>query len=559
MTASIRPSTAAHELCCQASCFQSWVGQRFIATCFGTTVTPATSGWLTQICTKTHVCVWICWAGCSVGALMNWTCCPNIARWSWTTQPRTTRTAPCWDWTCLITHFYFTLITFILIYFHIVSYFPFKFTVCDSVRKYWVKLVIMQIFESASLIFGAKGHTHNVLDGLGGHAVTRMSHECWDSPDDVVEIYNKSLQSCQLESGTFDKSAHKHDVAADWNAWLMAVPLQFNAITGPLAPHHFRVCRRYHLSSNDFANAKLTSCSETLQADSQDDVMLALYQYMSDPIPYQIVKLFSPMECRSLRASFTSQPAAGDFLRRNIKQTDRENVYRKATVAYEKHAISQKASSFLTTWASGTMRRRPRPTFYSHLHLTLLLNFKKFCCCCCCCCSCWVHFFAVTVVFSGFLKHNVKRLQSEIVKNPYQQLGPRPVNVSLLSQEGQPLPVEDEAAEQDSNECIVSDQRGDFLWEKNVKNCCMCLIWLSVNWFNWAHFMTKCCAWQVNLAKMVVGAKHFQLTPPTGKFQLTNDALFSVALTVHCQLFTIGWQLWCVRRICNQRKLSTSI
>ena len=259
-----------------------------------------------------------------------------------------------------------------------------------------MKLVILQIIESASLVFGVKGHTHNVLDGLGGHAVTRMSHECWDSPDDVVEIYNKFLQSCQLESGTFDRSAHKHDVAADWNAWLNEVPLQFNAITGPLAPHHVRVCRRYHLSSNDFANAKPTSCSETLQADSQDDLMLALYQYMSDPIPYQIVKLFSPMECRSLRASFTIQPAAGDFPRRNIKQADRENVHRKATVAYERHAISQKAFSFLTTWASGTMRRHPRPTFYSHLlRLTLLLNFKKFFFCCC---SCRVHFFAVTVL-----------------------------------------------------------------------------------------------------------------------------------------------------------------
>ena len=224
----------------------------------------------------------------------------------------------------------------------------------------------MEVFETASLLFGVKGHTHNVLDGLGGHAVTRMSHECWETPDDVVECYNKFLASCQLERGTIDQTSHKHDASADWNAWLGEVPLNFTAITGPAAPHHFRICRRCHLSSLDLANAKLTYCSQLREADSQDDLMLALYQFMSDPQPYQVVKLFSPSECRQLRSSFSIQPGPGDFPRRPIQQADRENVFRKAKAAYEKKAISQKAYTFLTTWSSGTLRRHPRPTHYSN-------------------------------------------------------------------------------------------------------------------------------------------------------------------------------------------------
>ena len=151
----------------------------------------------------------------------------------------------------------------------------------------------------------------------------------------VVSCYNKFLASCQLERGTIDQTSNKHDASADWNAWLAEVPLNFTAITGPSAPHHFRICRRCHLSSTDLANAKLTYCSQLREADSQDDLMLALYQFMSDPQPYQVVKLFSPSECRQLRSSFSIQPGPGDFPRRPISQTDRENVFRKAKAAYE--------------------------------------------------------------------------------------------------------------------------------------------------------------------------------------------------------------------------------
>lgn len=227
--------------------------------------------------------------------------------------------------------------------------------------------MILQVFESMSLLFAQKGHTHNVIDGLGGRAVTRMSHESWQSPDDVVEVYNRFLQSCQFEVGTFDKSAHKHDESADWNQWLLEVPLQFASLTGPQAPHHFRIGRRLTWSTQDFASAKVTSSSTFAEVDSQNDLMLALYQYMSDRHPYQIVKLFSPTECKRLKASMSVQPGPQVFPRKAIKQADREKVHKQATIAYEKNAIGKEAFDFLTSWSKSTMRRWPRPVEYSYL------------------------------------------------------------------------------------------------------------------------------------------------------------------------------------------------
>ena len=231
-------------------------------------------------------------------------------------------------------------------------------------RRYFIKLVILEVFEGASLLFGIKGHTHNILDGLGGHAVTRMSHECWDSPHKLSVITRSFLPVVSWRKEPLTR-VHKHDEAADWNEWLNEVPLQFNAITGPVAPHHFRICRRFHLSMNDLANAKLTYCSNLREPDSQDDLVLALYQYMSDPMPYQVVKLFSPSQCKRLKMDFFVQPGPGNFPRRKIKQADREKVVKQAKVAYDRQAMSQEAYKFLTMWATGTMRRHPRPTFYS--------------------------------------------------------------------------------------------------------------------------------------------------------------------------------------------------
>ena len=106
--------------------------------------------------------------------------------------------------------------------------------------KWFVKLIMMGVFQSAVALFPIKGHTHGPLDAVGGHAVVRCSHQTFETADGLVRTYNDFLQQASFEKGTFDASAYKHDDAADWHAWANEVPLSFQHLTGPRAPHGFR-------------------------------------------------------------------------------------------------------------------------------------------------------------------------------------------------------------------------------------------------------------------------------------------------------------------------------
>ena len=152
-----------------------------------------------------------------------------------------------------------------------------------------MKLICLDVFATATLLFPIKGHTHGPLDGIGGHCVTRCSHMTFDSADELVDVYNGFLSRASFEEGTFAKRCWKHDESPDWNAWIAEIPLSFANLTGPLAPHGFRILRRKDMKQADLNHAKYSCANQ-----SPDDVMLAVYEYMSDPLPYQVVRLFSP-------------------------------------------------------------------------------------------------------------------------------------------------------------------------------------------------------------------------------------------------------------------------
>ena len=48
--------------------------------------------------------------------------------------------------------------------------------------------------------------------------------------------------------------------------------------------------------------------------------------------------------------------------------------------------------------------------------------------------------------------------------NPHPHSAPRPVHVALCASDGNALPVEDDAAEQGSSDCQISDPRGAVLF-----------------------------------------------------------------------------------------------
>ena len=124
---------------------------------------------------------------------------------------------------------------------------------------------------------------------------------------------------------------------------------------GPRAPHGFRVLARKHLKADDWQNATETMAVATGQPH-EDDIMLAVFQYMSDASPFQICWLFSAAEVCRLQATMRRQPT-GMNPRRTISRKDRMEVKRQADLGLERAAISQAAHSFLTSWIQETLRR----------------------------------------------------------------------------------------------------------------------------------------------------------------------------------------------------------
>ncbi len=156
--------------------------------------------------------------------------------------------------------------------------------------KWFIKLVMMGVFQTATALFPIKGHTHGPLDAVGGHAVVRCSHETFETSDELVTVYNNFLQQASFERGTFDSSAYKQDDAADWHPWVNEVPLNFKYLTGPRAPHGFRFLKRKHLNPSEAAIPDDTMPYG--QTQGPDDVMMLTYNYMSDPLPFQVITLF---------------------------------------------------------------------------------------------------------------------------------------------------------------------------------------------------------------------------------------------------------------------------
>ena len=143
------------------------------------------------------------------------------------------------------------------------------------------------------------------------------------------------------------------------------IGLDFAQLTGPKAPHGFRIVLRQQLKPEDIAEARQTSFANA-PPPHPGDLVLALHQFMSDARPYQVCTLVPANEMESARASVSLQPV-GNHPRRHISWADRQKTVQKATAAFESGAISQEAHSYLKNWAQETLRRHFRPPEYSFL------------------------------------------------------------------------------------------------------------------------------------------------------------------------------------------------
>lgn len=296
----------------------------------------------------------------------------------------------------------------------------------QHMMKFWAKLCLMHVFESIYVAFPVKGHTHGPLDGVGGHAVVRCSHETWDTAEELVKVYQRFLDTAQFESGTVFKDAYKHDNSADWFKWLDDIDLAFKGLTGPKAPHGFRFLERKLLSPEE--NAMSHDDGSQLPCGHPDDLMMAVHQYMSDARPYQVVMLMSAAKADRVRRQLTVQPS-GQHTRKAVSWDDRIKVRAKAMTGFERGAISEAARDFLIGWIQGTTRRKPRPSEYTFLK----------------------HRFNAGSVVGG----------PGVAKNPHDQGEPRPIIVlkpKVNNNRQMPLDEED-VDDRDEEDLVIQDER----------------------------------------------------------------------------------------------------
>ena len=98
---------------------------------------------------------------------------------------------------------------------------------------------------------------------------------------DVVDILDYFLKTSGLDAFTREGAkAYKLDEAVEWVRWVDEVDLAISALTGPEAPHYFRICRRRHLrtlTASGDGTAEAAACHRAehrgYQPNSNDAVM----------------------------------------------------------------------------------------------------------------------------------------------------------------------------------------------------------------------------------------------------------------------------------------------
>ena len=164
------------------------------------------------------------------------------------------------------------------------------------------------------------------------------------------------------------------DEAAEWAEWAEEVELAMSALTGPDAPHSFRICRRRQVGI-DFAQTSPDECAAEIAAchradhrgfqPNGEDVVMVVKARMASQEVAQII-LMVPFADLSRYHRLASQPQ-GTHSRRPASDADRKKVNDHALAAYQAGAIRKKACDYLTQWSRGALRRQPRPSQYRFL------------------------------------------------------------------------------------------------------------------------------------------------------------------------------------------------
>ncbi len=243
----------------------------------------------------------------------------------------------------------------------------------QKMLKFAVALVCAGIFRWVTLSYLITGHTHGPIDGTFGEVAVKLSHSEFDDDATCIELLNGIVRKLGIDATSrYHAKAYKHDECARWDDWWDQLGLSFANLTGPDAPHYFRVCCRADIGANaplphDAAQERAhgTGCvGSGWLTPHRDDLVLVVKDRMASLRVAQVVPLVpAALQRRVLRAPMPT----GLHDRRPGGEDMKRKCARVATQLAAERVISQVAADYLVQWATGTRPRVPRPGRYSFL------------------------------------------------------------------------------------------------------------------------------------------------------------------------------------------------
>jgi len=223
------------------------------------------------------------------------------------------------------------------------------------------KLVAMGVFAWVTLSYLITGHTHENIDGTFGQISVKLSAKEFDDDMEVIRLLEQILADIGIDTRAKENvRAYKLDESADWRSWWAETALSASRLTGPHAPHHFRICRLRDVGPDQ--RCELES-APGMPAPDMDDVVMVVRARMASPEPQQLLRLIPVATCNAMVAT---QPS-GYHTRRAGGEAVKAKVARVAQALFEKNVISAVARDYLVGWARGTRDRAKRPAQYSFL------------------------------------------------------------------------------------------------------------------------------------------------------------------------------------------------
>jgi hypothetical protein len=223
------------------------------------------------------------------------------------------------------------------------------------------------VFESITLAYLITGHTHENIDGTFGQLTVKLSAREFSDDKEVVAILQDLLRDLGIDRASQAAAkAYKLDEAADWQAWWgeLSQSLTLSALTGPEAPHWFRICRLRDLgSAAGETEVPVTAPHGMPPKAESDDVVMVVKDRMSDDKVTQVVRLVPAAGCDRL----TLVQPQGQHSRRPGGADVKVKVAKVARELRAKDELTEDAAAYLVGWAEGTRPKQARPKDYHFL------------------------------------------------------------------------------------------------------------------------------------------------------------------------------------------------